>query len=980
MNEQTHTPRSGPAASIAEDARAPIQAIDSSLVVEMARRRLRANLLGEPMDPLRVGRFVLERELGSGGMGSVWRAYDDRLDRAVALKFLRDEGGDESARQRLLREARGLAQLSHPNVVPVFDAGEHERRVWIAMEHVPGRTLRAWIQEERPSASAVLAAWIDAGRGLAAVHAAGLIHRDIKPDNVMLADDGRVRVVDFGLVRAVDGLDSSWARTQTHAQTRTGSTGSLGSGSPTPTAGFVGTPAYAAPEQLEGPSVDARADQYSFCVSVWEGLCGERPSRADDQRAPGELVPLPEGARMPLRVRRALSRGLCRAPDHRFADMDALLAELAPLRRAWVGPILAALTAGALGVVVAQTQAEDLPAPPDPCVNAGAAIAQTWGPSQRATVDQQFGVEVGARVGAQLDAWARQWQATAVGTCEAHLVDRQLTTTDYEQRMACLTAGSSRVDTLVRSIERGELKSAPVLAAWLADIEAPETCATAASLGEDRTAPPALADEIQSLTQDVDHLQFGIGDPALEARLARAAQLHARALGLGWAPLIGETAMLLGNLNILASRAEPASRWYGEAMDRGLARGDLERVREAQAGLARIQLSLTFNDAAAAWRIERQAALVEALGDRPTDVARLARQRARLHQLRGDLDAAQRDYERAVALWEAAGPRYGWELATSLRLLAYLHDDRGHRDAVSPLLERARALEQLGGSPRHAADETALDEGIAASNAGDYARALPLLDKALRLATASQGPRGLLVAQAHVALSGAYDATGEVDLALDHANAADAILLATVGPEHPERAAALSAVGTAEYRAQRFAASAETFARALRIVERHFPPQSRDRGLAMLNLGDALYELGDHAGAQAVLQPALELLEPELGPAHPYIAVLLKPLGGSALGRGDYARAVSLLARALAILEANPGNLVEHAEILWLLAQAEVAAGEHAAGRSRAQAAAEAFTSLGSQWTARVTQIDAWIQQHPNPLTSGDTQDAGNPH
>jgi len=261
--------------------------------------RLEARLLGGEPELPRIDRFVLERVLGAGGMGTVWLAHDEALDRRVALKLVRSSSAMAGERMRL-REARGLARIVHPNVIAIHDVGEHEDRVWLAMEFVPGRTLRACAGELRRER--VLAHWLAAGRGLAAMHAAGLVHRDVKPDNVLLGDDGRVRVIDLGLVRTavrshgahVPGVDPRASEVVM-------------------TAGFVGTRAYAAPEQQRGEPVDARADQYSFCVSVLESLRAARPT-------PGR-----EHEPLPAALLGALARGRDEDPARRFASMTELL-------------------------------------------------------------------------------------------------------------------------------------------------------------------------------------------------------------------------------------------------------------------------------------------------------------------------------------------------------------------------------------------------------------------------------------------------------------------------------------------------------------------------------------------------------------------------------------------------------------------------------------------------------------------------------
>ncbi|MCA9694732.1 MAG: serine/threonine protein kinase, partial [Myxococcales bacterium] len=200
-----------------------------------------------------IGRFVIEEPVGAGGMGIVYRARDHELDRDVALKLLRHElpGSEASRREWLYSEARALARLSHPNVVQVYEVGTFKRRVFIAMEYVSGITLDAWRRAQpRSSWRAVYARYLEAGRGLAAAHGVGIVHRDFKPHNALLGDDGRVRVVDFGLAQPVDGDVTSPPTTgETSAPSARGTA-------------LAGTPAYMSPEQLKRQPVDARSDQF----------------------------------------------------------------------------------------------------------------------------------------------------------------------------------------------------------------------------------------------------------------------------------------------------------------------------------------------------------------------------------------------------------------------------------------------------------------------------------------------------------------------------------------------------------------------------------------------------------------------------------------------------------------------------------------------------------------------------------------------
>jgi len=268
---------------------------------------------------LRIGRYKIERKIGSGGMGDVLLAEDSELHRKVVIKLLRLGVGADDGQQRLLREAQAMAQVSHPNVVPIFDVGVHDNHVFIAMEYLECGDLAAWLATARPLHE-VLEVFVAAGRGLAAAHRAELIHRDFKPHNVLLGARGEVKVSDFGLARAASESprgERLLDKTITDAGT------------------VVGTPAYMAPEQLLGRPLDARADQFSFCVALYEGLCGRRPSDAVnvaqllDAAMAGTCPEEPLRARsVPSRIRAALRRGLSGDPDTRFASMEALLAEL----------------------------------------------------------------------------------------------------------------------------------------------------------------------------------------------------------------------------------------------------------------------------------------------------------------------------------------------------------------------------------------------------------------------------------------------------------------------------------------------------------------------------------------------------------------------------------------------------------------------------------------------------------------------------
>ena len=291
-----------------------------------------------------LGRYTLLERLGAGAMGVVYRATDRELGRDVALKQLHRP--DEALTDRLVREARAMAQVNHPNVVAVYDVRADEGVTYIAMEMVLGDSLRGWQRESR-TVPQIVEAYVAAGRGLAAAHAAGIIHRDFKPDNVLVGRDGRVRVTDFGLAaaRPTDGSE------------RPPSTSMMSDVNLTTSGSVLGTPAYMAPEQFTGGNVDARTDQFNFSVALYEALYGQRPFEGktfpelSDNVCEGRVRPAPPGARISGGLRAIILRGLSPKPGDRYPSMEHMLVELGRDRaRPWRRT---SIVATALSVVLA---------------------------------------------------------------------------------------------------------------------------------------------------------------------------------------------------------------------------------------------------------------------------------------------------------------------------------------------------------------------------------------------------------------------------------------------------------------------------------------------------------------------------------------------------------------------------------------------------------------------------------------------------
>ncbi|HVZ72477.1 MAG TPA: protein kinase [Polyangia bacterium] len=416
-----------------------------------------------------VGRYVVLGAVGRGAMGEVYAAFDPELNRKVALKLLRASDKDtRDGRTRLLREAQATAKLQHANVVVVYDVGTFGDSVFIAMEFIEGRTLTGWLAAEPRSRREILDVFLAAGRGLAAAHAAGLVHRDFKPDNVMVGNDGQVRVMDFGLAREASDVAAAPVAGDVPV---TSSSGFLAL-KLTQTGAMVGTPAYMAPEQFAARATDARTDQFSFCVALYEALYGQRPFAGATFGALMESVmsgaptPPPPKANVPGWIRKVLLRGLATAPEQRFATMPDVLAALEAdpsVRRKRVA-VAAALAAC---VVVAALGARQVSGERQSVCRGGAARwASVWpaggaASSRRDAVHAAF-VATGrsyaetAFAGAArlLDEYVGRWTSMYTDACESARAQEQSTEV-LDLRMSCLqerlTSASALVDVFTKA-------------------------------------------------------------------------------------------------------------------------------------------------------------------------------------------------------------------------------------------------------------------------------------------------------------------------------------------------------------------------------------------------------------------------------------------------------------------------------------------------------------------------------------------------
>jgi tetratricopeptide (TPR) repeat protein len=628
-----------------------------------------------PLPGTRLGRFTLLDMLGNGAMGVVFAAYDEVLDRKIAVKLLRGGGGD--GEQRLLREAQAMARVDHPNVATVHDVGVADDQVYVDMEFVRGTTLAVWQRTPARTWEEVLAAYVQAGRGLAAAHAAGLVHRDFKPSNAMIGEDGRVRVLDFGLVRAagLPGADGSGSHRRVEPRlTQDGE--------------VVGTPAYMAPEQIRGLAIGPAADQFSFCASLYEALFGQLPFAGDSLGAlfaaiaRGRVQEVPRASRVPMWLRAAVQRGLASAPEARHPSMEALLRALdrgAARRRGRLGLGLG-LAAAFAGFMVAKSQAAPV------CDGAAAELAGAWSEPQRAAVaaalraaGPAFADEVWPRVAGALDGYAERWAAAYRDACLAHLRGEQ-SGLMLDRRMACLEQRRAALAAAARVLADGGVAIEALRVAH--DLPGLGRCSDLAALADAVPPPgdPEVAARVVEVERGLARAEALARAGRFDAAIAQVEREVEAAAATGHRPAHAEALLVRGRLRTSRELVDTQATadGLGEAVLVALAARDDEAAAEA-AALRVYALGQHRTGGDEALKVAALArALVERLPAPDRVRGLLENNTGTVYLARGDVDRARAAFAAALALRERAGDTL--DLANTHANLALVDPDPASRE------------------------------------------------------------------------------------------------------------------------------------------------------------------------------------------------------------------------------------------------------------------------------------------------------------
>jgi len=783
-----------------------------------------------------IGRYLALEVLGRGGMGVVYAAYDPELDRKVAIKVVAvtPSGTARQERQaRLMREAQAMARVAHPNVVAVHDVGATEDGVFVAMDLVDGTTLKRWIQAEPRSMPEVLRAFVEAGRGLVAAHAAGLVHRDFKPENVMVGRGGRVMVTDFGLARLTD--DPSPPPLPVAEPARPSPLES----DVTRAGAVVGTPLYMSPEQFTGALPDERSDQFSFCAALYWGLCRQRAFEPEQLRAhalgfnaphapPPSMRPFPADRRVPVRVRRALERGLQLRPEDRFPGMAALLAELYPLlqRRARAPALGIAAGAVAVAVVAGAVLQRQWTLRAERCTGGPALLAPAWSRPVHEKLRARMGQVAGEsaqqqfdRAAAALEAYARSWLAMHRDACEATALRGEQSEAALQLRMQCLDTRLKELQSLTALLAGADAPMAGQTVDAALGLTSVRSCADVTALASVAPLPtePAArqeAEAIQAELADANALRLA-GD--YRRALGRAEGAAARAASLRSRPLEAQALYLRGMLEERVGRAGDGERTLAAAVHAAdAARDDALRTRAAFR-----MVFVTSQDSRAAeahlWEAEARAAL-ERLGGNPELEGELLNASGALLVSEGKANEGLEAYRRGLALLESALGKDSSKRLVTLANVGSVEVQLGQRKEGVPHLEEAIAgLERLRG-PDHPTLSSALSrlaEGL--SELGEAARAERAADRALQIARAR------------------------------------------FGPDHSRVTSALDLKATVLQNGRRFDEAIAVYRESLAIKQRTLRPDHPDLAVSREGIGQSLLSLGRTREAAAELELALKL-------------------------------------------------------------------------------------------------------------------------
>ncbi len=925
-----------------------------------------------------VGRYVVVDRLGAGGMGIVYSAYDPELDRKVALKMLRAEADGHAARARLLREAQALARLDHPNVVAVHDVGAVGERVWLAMEFVDGHTLGRWCAERPRTWREIVEVMTQAGRGLAAAHAAGLVHRDFKPDNVMVSRDGRVRVMDLGLARA--GREAG-ASAEASELPRSRLELEL-----TMAGAVMGTPVYMAPEQFRGEEVGPAADVFAFCVTLWEALYGERPFAGETLAelvlhvTAGELRAPPRGGRAPAWLRRIAERGLAVEAARRWPDMPSLLAAIARAqarRRFRVAGALLLVGGLAAAVGWGWRRAEEsrrLAA----CDEVGASIGTSWNERTRTEVREallatgvSFAAATADRVVPLLDEYAADWQRVSAGVCRERdarwAADGRL----LDRAWWCLDERRLEFESLVERLTQGDREVVQDAVPVARNLKGVEECEDAATLARQPPLPASDRAELRSVRRDLARAHNAEVTGKIALAFGLVTRVLARARALQWDSLVAGALLQQSQLFHRIGRHADAEAVGEDAYFKALDAGAVGVAADAATYLIFVTgYALARPGDGRRWWRHADAAIRTL---EPTPSLRTAHALVSLgntQYVAGEYAEAEANYRRALAIeQEELGPLH-LRTAATLSNLAAIPFAAGDYAAARALFEQARVVEAAAFGEEHPEIARGLNNlATIAYLTDDLPQARALYEQALAIREKVLGPDHPDVAFSLTGLADVFEVMGDRVGARAMNERALAIREKALGADHPDLAVNLVSLGKLRRAAGDLISALRLFERALAASERAYGPAHDDVATARTAIGEIYLEMGARVEARVFLERALADLERSRGPEHALLHDTLVALARLDIADLRPGEAVEFAERAVSVAEASGTSWEDLAHGRFVLATAlwDAAPRERPRALALARQARDDLRAGGKPMPA----LEKWLASRPD-LSAGD--------
>ncbi len=876
------------------------------------------------------GTYRIVRRLGSGGVGVVYLAQDLSLERQVALK-LHHAGVRTTVRTtRMWREAKAMARLTHPNVISVYEVGVHDERVFIAMEYVDGGSASSWLAA-RSNWRERLSLYVAAGQGLAAAHAVGLVHRDFKPDNILVGRDDRPRVADFGLAREQGeyGAEPTSAELELVNQRLTA------------TGAMVGTPAYMAPEQLAGGTIDHRADQFAFCVALYEALYETSPfplttvaARWLALRGAPRAIPR---SRIPAHIGQAILRGLAFEPEARWSDMHALLAELQrdpAARRRRLGA-----AAGVIGAVAVTAWVSMRSPASQPCPAADELLAEIWDDQRRSELDRAI-ADTGSVLAAQvwpgvrgrLDRHAEEWVAARHEACVATRVRGDQSEALLDLRMGCLDRKKAELAALVDVFGHADVTTLENAGPAVDALPSLDRCADADALLADVPPPddPVVRDRVDEMRTRIAAARALLAAGHVREGLDAAQRIVTDSAAIEYPALHAVAYGTLGFAQGDAAQRQEAEDALGQCYWLALSAGDDSTVAECARELVlRVGQRPAGFDEAMLWYRTAEAAGTR-IGAGPTTRAELLAHRGAAHEQHGDLILAEQDYAAAVALVRDVKPGSGQLVELLLDQGGAMHWLGRYAEALA-LREEALALaRELWGRSHPLVARTLREMSSDLHSLSRPGDALAAAMLATQLGIEVYGPDSRMLAADYSHVAQALYDLGSQDASLAYQEAALAQVRRVAPEDAPALLTQIEAIVPALQVVGHYHRALELAREGVAIAESVYGPEDLEVAEALSALASALLQVHDFEGAAAASRRALAVAEKRLGSRHASIVTMLINLTTILSQAPHLNEAEQILDRAEAIAAELPPDETAKARITSKRADLRAAQGRHA--------------------------------------------------